>query len=200
MAWRIAGAYLESCNCDAICPCRMIDGVVDGRSTYGICFGALGWRIDEGMAEDTDLSGLGVALVFRYDDDEASSPWTVVLYLDERSDERQRTALTDIFLGRAGGPHVLRLPWVRKPSDVVAVRRAPVQIAPDGRSLQIGERGAIAVSRRADGGHVVACGIPGYDRLGAEYFADELRIDDAPFAWELEDNCAFATTFEWASE
>ena len=48
--WRIAGRYFESCNCDAICPCRMIDGVEGGRSTHGICFGVLSWLIDEGRA------------------------------------------------------------------------------------------------------------------------------------------------------
>ena len=48
MSFRIAGHYLEVCNCDAICPCRRIDGVPGGRSTHGVCFGALTWRVDEG--------------------------------------------------------------------------------------------------------------------------------------------------------
>src|SRR5207248_11745655 len=104
--WRIAGAYLESCNCDAICPCRMIDGVQGGRSTYGICFGLLSWRIDDGYVEDIELADLSVALADRYDDDEAGSPWTIILYVDERADERQRAALEDVFLGRRGGPHI----------------------------------------------------------------------------------------------
>jgi hypothetical protein len=30
--WQIAGRYFESCNCDAICPCRRINGVPGGRS------------------------------------------------------------------------------------------------------------------------------------------------------------------------
>src|SRR6266571_1758318 len=132
MEWRIAGAYLESCNCDAICPCRMVDGVVDGRSTYGICFGLLGWRIDAGHADAIDLAGVGVALGFRYDDDEPRSPWTLVLYVDERADEQQRAALADIFLGRRGGPHVVKLPWVRKPSDVVAVQPARIELDASG--------------------------------------------------------------------
>ena len=50
MAWRVAGTYLESCNCDAICPCRRIGGVPGGRSTHGICLGALSWRIEDGWA------------------------------------------------------------------------------------------------------------------------------------------------------
>jgi hypothetical protein len=200
MDWRIAGAYLESCNCDAICPCRMVDGVVGSRSTYGVCFGLLAWRIDEGHAGDADLAGLGTALASRYDDDEPGSPWTVVLYVDERATEEQQTALAEIFLGRRGGPHILKLPWVRKPSNVVAVRPARVELDAELRSVRVGDVASISVSRRADEGHDVACGIPGYERVGIEYYADELRVEDEPFAWQLEGNCAFATNFAYASE
>ena len=45
MSWRIRGTYFESCNCDAICPCRRIDGVAGGRSTHGVCMGVLSWLI-----------------------------------------------------------------------------------------------------------------------------------------------------------
>jgi hypothetical protein len=40
-AFHIRGDYFESCNCTAICPCRLIGGVPGGRSTYGVCFGLL---------------------------------------------------------------------------------------------------------------------------------------------------------------
>jgi hypothetical protein len=178
----------------------MVDGVVGGRSTYGTCFGLLGWRIDDGSADGVDLSGLGVALACRYDDDEPGSPWTLVLYVDDRGSDEQRGALEDIFLGRRGGPHVLKLPWVRKPSEVVAVRPARIDLAADVRSLRVGELAAIRVSRRADSDHAVACGIPGYERVGSEYYADELRVNDEPFEWDLSGNCAFSTEFEYRSE
>jgi hypothetical protein len=116
----------------------MVDGVGGGgRSTYGLCFGLLGWRVDEGNAEDLDLARTAVALSFRYDDDEPQSPWTLVLYLDDRADEQQRDALENIFLGRSGGSHILKLPWVRKPSEVVAVRRARVELDASNRSLRV---------------------------------------------------------------
>src|SRR6059058_5328340 len=60
-AWHIRGSYFESCNCDAICPCRRIDSVSGGRSTHGICLGVLTWLIEEGEAAGTDLAGLPVA-------------------------------------------------------------------------------------------------------------------------------------------
>jgi hypothetical protein len=198
--WRVAGEYLESCNCDAICPCRMVDGVRGGRSTNGVCFGLLGWRIHDGAADGLDLSRLGVALALRYDDDEPGSPWSFVLYVDERGDAAQQDTLADIFLGRRGGPHVVKLPWVSKASELIDVRPARIELRDDGRVLRIDERAAISVSRRADAERAVACGIPGYEHVGREYYADELRVEDEPFHWRLEGNCAFATTFEYASQ
>jgi hypothetical protein len=138
-------------------------------------------------------------MTLRYDDDEPGSPWRFVLYVDERGDDAQRSALAEIMLGRRGGPYILKLPWVRKPSEALAVRPALIELADDGKMLRVGERASLRVSRRADQNHTVACGIPGYDRGGAEYFADELRVDDEPYAWELRGNCAFATRFDYAS-
>ena len=66
MSWRISGTYFESCNCDAICPCRRTDGAPGGRSTHGTCIGVLSWVIDEGSADGVDLSGLPVAMAVRY--------------------------------------------------------------------------------------------------------------------------------------
>jgi len=56
--WRLQGTTLEACNCEPICPCRRIDGVPGGRSTYGECIGALSWHVEEGRVGDADLAGL----------------------------------------------------------------------------------------------------------------------------------------------
>src|SRR3954451_24832643 len=83
--WSLSGTYFESCNCDAICPCRRIDGTPGGRSTHGVCLGVLSWVIHEGTADGVNLAGLPVAVATRYSDDEPGSPWTWILYLDERA-------------------------------------------------------------------------------------------------------------------
>lgn len=199
--WSIAGAYFESCNCEAVCPCRMVNGVAGGRSTYGICEGVLGWRVDEGQAGGHDLAGLTVAMTIRYDDDEPGSPWTIVLHVDDRADSLRAALLADIFLGRLGGPGIIRLPWVRKPSELVAVRSSAIELA-DGPAHQLRAGSAIRLraTRPVEGQGVVACGIPGYDQRGTELYADELAVDDAPFAWELEGNCAFASSFAYGSD
>ena len=202
LPWHVAGRYFESCNCEAICPCRMIGGVPGGRSTYGICFGVLSWLIDEGRAGDVALGGLATALVVRYSDDEPGSPWTFLLHVDERGGERQREALAGIFLGRLGGEGILRLPWVRKPAELVAVRMSRIELehAPGGYALRVGAAVTLRASRPVETDVPVACGIPGYHQPGTELYADELTVHDEPFEWELAGNCAFVSAFAYASD
>jgi hypothetical protein len=195
--WRVQGEYLESCNCEAICPCRMIAGVHGGRSTYGECFGLLSWHIEDGSAGAFDLKGLTVALACRYDDDEPGSPWSIVLYLDESGDAEQRAALEAIFLGAAGGERILRLPWIRKPSFVIDVR--PSRIEFDGESVRVEDRAKIRATRRFETDADVRCVIPGYEESGHELYADELAVHDEPFDYVLTGNCAYRSVFHYSS-
>ncbi|HWJ45994.1 MAG TPA: DUF1326 domain-containing protein [Gaiellaceae bacterium] len=199
--YSVSGTYFESCNCDPICPCRMTDGIAGGRSTYGVCFGALAWQVEDGHVGDIDVSGLRAVLTVRYDDDELGSPWTIVLHVDASADEAQRAALADVFLGTLGGPHVGVLPWVRKTRHLVDVRTSPIDLTPDGDGyrLRVGDAIRLRATRPVSSDAVVRCGIPGYDQPGHELVADELTVDDDPFAWELSGNCAFASRFAYAS-
>jgi len=178
----------------------MTDGVPSGRSTHGICLGALSWLVDDGDVGELDVSGLAVALVARYDDDEPASPWTIVLHVDASGDAGQRSALADVFLGRLGGPKVGVLPWVRKASHLVDVRSSTIELVPegDGYRLRVGDAVRLRATRPVSSDAVVRCGIPGYDEPGRELIADELTVRDDPFEWELTDNCAFASRFAYA--
>jgi len=200
MSFNVRGTYFESCNCEAICPCRMIDGIKGGRSTHGICYGALSWRIDEGVVGDVGIAGLAVALVMRYDDDEPGSPWTLVLHVDERGSQAQRDALADVFLGRLGGSQVETLPWVRKASHLVEVRASTIELAPeaDGHRLRVGDAVRLRATRPVESEQDVSCVVSGYDRIGRELYADELVVTDDPFTWALSGNCAFTADFEYA--
>ena len=202
ITYSVGGSYFESCNCDPICPCRMVDGVKGGRSTYGICFGALAWLVEDGHVDDVDVSGLAVALVLRYDDDEPGSPWTIVLHVDAEGNDRQRAMLADVFLGRLGGPKVGVLPWVRKARQLVEVRTNAIELEPDGDgyTLRIGEAVRARAVRPASSDSVVRCGIPGYEEPGRELVANELAVNDDPFSWDVTENCAFASRFSYASE
>ena len=189
MSFHIAGTYLEACNCDAICPCRRVDGSAGGRSTHGICFGALSWRIEEGEAAGLDLSGTGAVMTYSYDDDEAGSPWTLVLYV-HGPDE-----LADILLGRFGGEHVRTLPWVRKPTASVEVRRARIEL--DDGHVRVGGAIRLRATTPYETDSTVSCIVPGHDRPGTELINDELVVDDSPFAFELRGTCAFMREFDY---
>ena len=180
----------------------MVDGVKGGRSTHGICFGALAWLVEDGRVGDVDVSGLAAALVVRYDDDEPGSPWTIVLHVDAAGNERQRAALADVFLGRLGGPKVGVLPWVRKASHLLDVRTDAIELVPDGDGyvLRVGDAVRARATRPVPSDSVVRCVIPGYEEPGREFVGDELVVHDDPLSWELAEHCAFTSRFAYASD
>jgi hypothetical protein len=200
MSWRIRGTYFESCNCDAICPCRAIDGARGGRSTHGVCMGVLSWLIDEGTVDDVDLAGLPVALAVSYDDDEPGSPWTWILYLDERASGEQRDALEAIYTGRLGGDAEKHFPWAWKASELVAVR--PVEIEVDHtrrrQRLRVRDEIDVRIRDRYPGSETVTCVIPGHERSGEELVADDLVVDSGPLSFSYSGVCGFGSSFDYA--
>jgi hypothetical protein len=200
MSWRISGTYFESCNCDAICPCRRIDGVAGGRSTHGVCTGVLSWLIEDGEADGTDLSGLPVALASHYSDDEQGSPWTWILYLDARASSDCRDALEAIYTGRLGGDAAKHFPWAWKASELVAVR--PVEIEVDHtrrrQRLRVRDHLSVRIRDRYEGPETVTCVIPGHERTGEELVADELVVEDGPLAFSYSGVCGYGSTFDYA--
>jgi hypothetical protein len=49
------GEYMESCNCDCLCPCVYTD--LQGPVTYDHCTAALVFPIDTGKYGDIELAG-----------------------------------------------------------------------------------------------------------------------------------------------
>jgi hypothetical protein len=197
--WRINGSYFESCNCDAICPCRRIDGVPGGRSTHGVCLGVLSWLIRDGTSDGVDLSGQPVTIVSRYSDDEPGSPWSWVLYLDRRASEEQRAALEGIYSGRLGGDAERHFPWVWKTSDLLAVRPVEIDIDHTRRRqrLRIREHVSVRIRDRYQGDETVTCVIPGHGRAGEELVADELLVEDSALAFSYRGVCGYGSDFDY---
>jgi hypothetical protein len=198
--WQVRGTYLEACNCDPICPCRRIGGRDGGRSTHGDCLGALSWLIEDGHAAEIDLGRLAVVLTMSYSDDEEGSPWTLVLHVDDRGDERQRSALEEVFLGRLGGD-LLRLPWVRKPVESATVRASRIEIdhTPGRGWFRAGGDVLVRVSGPVATEEQVTCVVPGHDHPGRELHAEVIEVDDPPLEFALHDRCAFEARFEYRS-
>jgi hypothetical protein len=199
--WRVRGTYLESCNCDAICPCRRIGGQSGGRSTHGVCMGVLSWLVEEGRADDVVLDGLGAVLAVRYSDDEPGSPWTVFLYVDERGDDDQRSALEDVFLGRRGGSIREHAPWIWKESNLLGVSPAAIEIdhTPRRQWFRVRDHVEVRVAAPVAEQPTVTCVIPGHDREGEECTVEVLRVAERePLEFEYRGVCAYASTFDYS--
>ncbi|HYA67821.1 MAG TPA: DUF1326 domain-containing protein [Acidimicrobiales bacterium] len=200
--WRVRGSYFEGCNCEAICPCRSVGGRPGGPSSFGECFGALSWHVHTGQADGIDLSGLLTVLSIRYYDRvQPSTPWEVVLYVDDRADDDQLGAIADIFLGRAGGT-VAEL-YGAAIGDVHAVRRARITLEHVAARKRIDVLGYLTVEAEGEASAAgdVRCGIPGFDHPGTELHGDVLWSTDPVLQWEVRGrrNASFTTDFDYVS-
>ena len=200
MGWQIRGSYFESCNCDAICPCRRINGVPGGRSTHGVCMGVLSWVIEEGAADGVDLGGLAAAMAVRYSDDEAGSPWSWILYVDQAAMAEQQAALEAIYSGSLGGDALTHFPWAWKASERLAVRAAEIEVRHEPRRqwLRVSDEITVQIRDRYAGPETVTCVIPGHERDGEELVTEQLRVAAGPLAFEFSGVCGYGTTFDYA--
>lgn len=198
MTWTITGSYFEACNCEAACPCLFL-----GPPTTGECTAIVGWHIDSGEHDGTDLGGLNVALAVHSPGTMTETPWQVALYLDDRASEDQAGALGAIFSGAAGGhPAVLGAHI----GEVLGVVSAPISFEVDGdsRSMTVGE--AVDVKVTAIAGHAGApvtidnhplCIAPGDTSVVAR--SEHLRVTDHGLEWELSDRSGLFSPFTYSA-
>jgi hypothetical protein len=97
--WHLRGDWFDTCKCRIPCPCTFAQPPSEGD-----CEGVLAWHIREGRFADVPLDGLNLlALSYFVGNAWDGAPVSLGLYIDERADGRQRTALELIFAGHAGG-------------------------------------------------------------------------------------------------
>ena len=89
--WTLRGEYMESCNCDYLCPCIYTNP--QGPATHDHCTAFMVFRIDEGRSGATRLDGLKFALVIRSGKVMADGNWIFGVVVDEAADPAQRQAL-----------------------------------------------------------------------------------------------------------
>lgn len=198
MSWSVSGSYVEACNCDVLCPCVFLQPPSSGE-----CTALVGWHVEQGHHDDTDLAGLNVALALHSPGPMTEVPWRVALYLDERAAPAQAEALTTIFSGAGGGhPAVLG----SHIGEVLGVASAPISFSSDdgARSLKIGEVGHLRVVALAgaDGGHVTVSNhplaiAPGNPATVAR--TEGARFDDHDHHWELSEKNGLFSPFSYAA-
>jgi hypothetical protein len=126
--WELTGEYMESCNCDYLCPCIFTNP--QAPATHDNCIALMAYRIDRGRRGDVVLDGLKFALVIRSKRVMAEGDWVFGVVVDERANDAQRRALGDITSGQAGGPpQMIRDNLV---SDFRGVEFRPIDFTIDG--------------------------------------------------------------------
>jgi hypothetical protein len=103
--WSMRGDLVLSCNCTVFCPCVLSLG--QHPPTEGYCQTWAGVRIAEGHLDDTDLSGINVAMIADIPGPLSRGNWTAALFIDEAASIQAVKALTRILTGRAGGSTAL---------------------------------------------------------------------------------------------
>jgi hypothetical protein len=121
-SWRIEGQYMETCNCNFICPC--IGSNLAARPTEGQCKSAVAMRIDQGVNNGVKLDGLAFIVLLHSPGAMADGNITVGLIIDERASDAQAQAITAIATGQAGGPMAALGPLVGR---VAGVEKRPIR-------------------------------------------------------------------------
>jgi hypothetical protein len=101
MAWRMAGTDVATCSCNLVCPCP-----VDGPPTSpdGQCHGVGVFHVEDGNLDDTDISGVDVALVNLFPSNLTAGNWKLGIVVDESASNEQANAIERIVKGEEGGP------------------------------------------------------------------------------------------------
>ena len=82
--WSLRGEYMESCNCDYLCPCIYTNP--QGPATNEHCIAVMVFRIDDGRSGALRLDGLKFALVIRSGRVMADGNWIFGVVVDEAAD------------------------------------------------------------------------------------------------------------------
>ena len=105
--WWWKADFIESCNCAHGCPCNFT-----GIPTDGTCKAVGTYWVREGAYDGTRIDGLGVAWVLYWPNPIHLGNGRCTIFIDERANEKQREALSEIVSGKAGpgGPFEIFAP------------------------------------------------------------------------------------------
>jgi hypothetical protein len=197
-SWKIAGSFFEACNCNVACPCVFLSPPTSGECTL-----LLAWHIDQGRFGQTDLNGLNAVLAVYSPGHMMEVKWKVALYVDEKANQSQQDALTQIFSGQAGGHLAALGPLI---GEVLGVKTAPIDYQSDGkrRSLRLGTVGEMEIEGMPgqDGGDVTISShpftaVPGFPAVVAK--SKQMRFTDYGLSWEVSNKNGFFSPFVYQS-
>jgi hypothetical protein len=199
VAWKISGRYMETCNCDYVCPCPLT-GLAE--TTHGTCIFAMAFRVDEGRFDKVSLSGIKFLVIGRTPGNMGEGNWEVGVIVDDAASPEQKEAVGAIAGGQAGGPMANLAPLLGK---FLGLEARPIEFkGNDGSwSVVVPDRVDQAVEGvRGLGGeflHLDNTGHPASNRLGLGH-ATHSRIH--AFGIDFEDasgrNNGHFAPFSWS--
>jgi hypothetical protein len=197
-SWKIAGSYFEACNCNVACPCVFLSAPTSGNCTVLIA-----WHIDQGRFGEINLDGFNAALAAYAPGHMLEVKWKVALYVDERGNQGQQDALTQIFSGQAGGHLAALAPLI---GEVLGVKAAPIEYCSEGkrRSMRLGNFAEAEIEGLPgqEGGDVTVAGVPftpvpGFPAVVAK--SKQMRFSDYDLKWEVSNKNGFFSPFAYQS-
>jgi len=199
MSWNISGQYVETCNCDYLCPC--IPSVMT-QSTHGYCIFAMGYKIDRGQYNGTPLDGRSFVVVCRTPGNMNEGNWSVGLIVDDGADQPQKEALTAIVSGEAGGPMANLAPMI---GQFVGVESAAVRVEGNGNSWSVSAGGLVdqalegKASLSGEQMYLDNTGHPAANRI-ALATAKKSHVHAFGIDWDQEDgrNNGHFAPFDWS--
>lgn len=130
--WHIDGQYMETCNCDFLCPC--IGSNLTAKPTEGDCKAAVAMRIDRGEKDGISLNGLAFIVLLHSPGPMIDGNLKVGLIVDEKADDDQLAAISAIATGADGGPMAALAPLV---GEIAGVERRPISFVKSGMNYAV---------------------------------------------------------------
>jgi hypothetical protein len=125
--WHIEGRYMETCNCDYICPC--IASNLTAKPTEGDCKAAIAMHIEQGEKDGVALDGLTFIVLLHAPGPMAFGDIKVGLIVDSAANDAQTEAIGAIATGAEGGPMANLAPLV---GEVAGVEKRPIRFEQKG--------------------------------------------------------------------
>ena len=138
--WDVRVDYVETCNCNAGCPCNF-----SGYPTDGHCEALVGYHVRQGRFGGTKLDGLDVIYAAAWPRAIHQGGGTLRLYVSEHASSEQRDALVSIFAGKAKGSGPFAL-FAGTMADIQPPVFTPIEFKPDGRRSTFRVPGALEVA------------------------------------------------------
>jgi hypothetical protein len=199
VSWKLKGSYFETCSCELMCPCNMS---FDHGATYDYCRVTLVFNVSEGEIEDTDVSGLKLAVIADTPKVMTEGNWRLGMFVDESATEEQVEKLAAVFGGQKGGPMAGLAPLI---GEMLGVERAAIEVVEEGlrHSVRIGnaidfEVEDIVPFGIETGEPVRLTGV--FHPVASELTAAEAtRSRISAFGIEYEGKTGLSSAFSWAA-